>query len=229
MRASARWARAHHRPPAPVGGAERAEALECGVAKRGDGMPLRISLVAHPGLTARLGALGKGVARRAHTTRRPGLRIFPTPNPNPVPPVSPVPRTAATRLWFAWTLLWYLLATPPLWVLWVVALRLWPTSRTFSGWLAAWARVVLGGCGFRIRGVVAERPCGAVVYVANHQAMLDIPALALAIPAPFVARSELRRLPLVGSILSHSLCVFVDRRAGPRRRSPRRRTAPSGR
>ena len=128
---------------------------------------------------------------------------------------SSVPLSAATRLWFGWTLLWNALVLAAMWPAWIAALRLWPSSRTFSGWLAAWARVVLGGCGFRVRGEWTARARGAVVYVANHQAMLDIPALALAVPDPFVfvARSELRRLPLVGSILARSLCVFVDRHA----------------
>lgn len=127
---------------------------------------------------------------------------------------SSVPRTAAARFWFGWTLVWNAVVTVVLGPLCVVALRIWPSSRTFSGWLRAWARAVFAGCGFRVRAASGIRPEGAVVYVANHQAMLDIPVLALAIPDPFVfvARSELRRLPLVGGIMEHSPCVFIDRK-----------------
>ena len=48
--------------------------------------------------------------------------------------------------------------------------------------------------------------------------MLDIPALLLGVDRPFVfvARSELRRLPIVGAVLSLTRCVYLDRgAAGP--------------
>ena len=126
----------------------------------------------------------------------------------------PALRAPAARVWFYWTLLWNVAVLASVWPAWVASMWLWPTSRTFWGWLRAWAWAVLTGCGFRVEGA-ASAPAGPVVYAANHQAMLDIPALALGVPAPFVfvARSELRRLPLVGSILAVSRCVFLDRRA----------------
>ncbi|MGB3545246.1 lysophospholipid acyltransferase family protein [Rubrivirga sp.] len=123
-------------------------------------------------------------------------------------------RAPAARVWFFWTLTWNVVVLATMWPAWILAMKLWPTSRTFWTWLRAWAWLVLTGCGFRVEGA-HDAPRGPVVYAANHQAMLDIPALALGIPAPFVfvARSELRRLPLVGSILAVSRCVFLDRRA----------------
>ncbi len=112
----------------------------------------------------------------------------------------------------------YLLVTPPLWVPWMASLRLWPTARTFWRWFRVWDRVVFTLCGFRLRSTregASGEAVGPAVYVANHQAMLDIPALILAMDAPFVfvARGSLRRVPLVSGILRWSRCVFLDRTA----------------
>ncbi|WP_412063474.1 lysophospholipid acyltransferase family protein [Rubrivirga sp. IMCC45206] len=88
-----------------------------------------------------------------------------------------------------------------------------PTTRRFSSWMRAWSALVLGGIGVRVDRSGAA-PDGPAMLVANHQAMLDIPALFLGVGRPFVfvARSELRRLPLVGRVLAASRCVFLDLR-----------------
>ena len=130
-----------------------------------------------------------------------------------MPTVAPRPPIPA-RLWLGWTLVWAAAVSlvqigPNL-----VALALWPTARTFWRWLRVWSWLVLGGAGIRVdaRGPAASGPA---VYVANHQSMLDIPVLTLAIGAPFVfvARAGLGRLPIVGAVLRHSRCVLVDRSA----------------
>lgn len=131
-----------------------------------------------------------------------------------MPTVAPARPPLAARLWLGWTLVWAGLVSlvqigPNL-----LALAVWPTARTFWRWLRAWSRLVLGGAGIRVdaRGAPASGPA---VYVANHQSMLDIPVLTVAIGAPFVfvARAGLGRLPVVGAVLRHSRCVLVDRRA----------------
>ncbi len=131
-----------------------------------------------------------------------------------MPTVAPARSPLAARLWLGWTLLWAALVSlvqvgPNL-----AALALWPTARTFWRWLRVWSRLVLGGAGIRVRAEGAAAS-GPVVYVANHQSMLDIPVLTLAIGAPFVfvARAGLGRVPVVGAILRHSRCVLIDRRA----------------
>ena len=130
-----------------------------------------------------------------------------------MPTVAPA-RPLAARLWLGWTLLWATLVSLVQIVPNLVALALWPTARTFWRWLRVWSRLILGGAGIRVRARGAAA-IGPVVYVANHQSMLDIPVLTLAIGAPFVfvARAGLGRLPVVGAILRYSRCVLVDRRA----------------
>ena len=116
------------------------------------------------------------------------------------------------RVWLGWTLawgaIWSAIQVGPN----LVALALSPTARTFWRWLRVWAGMVMGGAGIRVTGQ-GTAPSGAVVYVSNHQSMLDIPALTRGIPAPFVfvARAGLGSLPIVGAILRHSRCVLVDR------------------
>ena len=119
----------------------------------------------------------------------------------------------AARAWLGWALLWTAIVSvvqvgPNL-----VALRLWPTARTFWRWLRVWSRLVLGGAGIRVEG--RGQADGPVVYVANHQSIVDIPVLTVAIGAPFVfvARAGLGRVPIVGAILRRSRCVLIDRRA----------------
>lgn len=126
--------------------------------------------------------------------------------------------SVASRLWFAWVMLVYLVVSPIFWAVWMVALLIRPTVGVFWRWFRVYDRIVYFLCGFRIRAVregASGDDVGPAVYVSNHQAMLDIPALALAIDAPFVfvARGSLRRVPLVGSVLDRSPCVFIDRNA----------------
>lgn len=117
------------------------------------------------------------------------------------------------RVWLGWALawgaIWSAIQVGPN----LIALALSPTARTFWRWLRVWSGMVLGGAGIRVTSQ-GRAPSGAVVYVANHQSMLDIPALTRGIPAPFVfvARAGLGALPIVGTILRHSRCVLVDRR-----------------
>jgi 1-acyl-sn-glycerol-3-phosphate acyltransferase len=95
-----------------------------------------------------------------------------------------------------------------------------PSARTFKRWAARWGRWTLRGFGVRTRltdrtqGRVAQ-PC---VFVANHQNMLDIFALAAEVPYPFgfIAKAELQRYPFLGIALRHSASILIDRTT-PRR------------
>ena len=142
-------------------------------------------------------------------------------------------RTAplAARLWFGYVLLANALVLLVLWIPAMLDLRRSHTVRTFQRWARPWSQAALGLAGIRVETVLepgagaqtagtqtagahaAGASAGPVVYVANHQAMADIPVLLVAIREPFlfVARVALARLPLVGPVLSASVCVFLDR------------------
>jgi 1-acyl-sn-glycerol-3-phosphate acyltransferase len=60
----------------------------------------------------------------------------------------------------------------------------------------------------RVRGHI--RP-GAVLYCANHVSWLDIPCLRTVVDAAFVAKSEVRRWPLVGGLAARAGTLFLER------------------
>jgi 1-acyl-sn-glycerol-3-phosphate acyltransferase len=116
---------------------------------------------------------------------------------------------------FVWTLLWSAVVTPPLALGLLVHNLFRPTARTFNRWMRPWARAILFGAGIRLRTEVRtalpeEQP---VVLVANHQNMLDIVTCSAAIPHAygFAAKASLRRVPVVGTVLERTACLFVDR------------------
>jgi 1-acyl-sn-glycerol-3-phosphate acyltransferase len=77
-----------------------------------------------------------------------------------------------------------------------------------------WARTITFAAGVRVRVHGAERmnqPHGAV-FVANHVSWFDIFALASEVPwCSFVAKAELRRIPLFGFAAQIAGIVFLDR------------------
>jgi len=54
-----------------------------------------------------------------------------------------------------------------------------------------------------------------VCFVANHQSILDIPAVVagLRIWAGFIAKKELKRIPVVSSWIASINCVYIDRKS----------------
>lgn len=133
------------------------------------------------------------------------------------------PRPAlAARLWFGWTLAANAGVLLVMWIPAMLDLGRSHTVATFQRWARPWSRATLALAGIRTEtavapaaAAVASGAAGPVVFVANHRAMLDIPALLVGIEAPFlfVARSGLARLPLIGPVLRASVCVFLDRAA----------------
>ena len=85
----------------------------------------------------------------------------------------------------------------------------------FSRWVRRMADVLMMLTGLRIqvhhRADVTD--LGPVIFVANHQSVLDIPFAAKAVPVPFgfVAKSELARVPFLGHAIRYSPSVFLDR------------------
>ena len=79
----------------------------------------------------------------------------------------------------------------------------------------AWARMVATGIGLEVEAFGKERldPAGTYILMANHQSHVDIPTLFLALPMVpgFLAKAELRRVPLFGRAMEAGGHVFVDR------------------
>jgi 1-acyl-sn-glycerol-3-phosphate acyltransferase len=78
-------------------------------------------------------------------------------------------------------------------------------GRTFLvGYLGLWHR-------FRAAGIEHLPRTGGALIVANHQSMLDIPAIAVAAPrhVAFVARATLARVRFLDWLMRESGCVLV--------------------
>ncbi len=78
-----------------------------------------------------------------------------------------------------------------------------------------WARYVARGVGLRIDAFGTERldPAQTYILMANHQSHVDIVALFNALPMVpgFLAKAELRRVPIFGRAMEVGGHVFVDR------------------
>jgi len=79
-----------------------------------------------------------------------------------------------------------------------------------------WARTLLRAAGTPVRPVGFARVprTGPVVYVANHQSWFDILALAAFLPGTvrFVAKQEMRKIPLLGRAMASAGQIFIDRK-----------------
>lgn len=77
----------------------------------------------------------------------------------------------------------------------------------------AWSRLLVRACGLRVRAHSAprvhwDRP---TLIVLNHVSWLDIFVVNAVLPATFVAKSEIRRWPLVGPLVAGTGTIFVER------------------
>ncbi|MFC4296631.1 MULTISPECIES: lysophospholipid acyltransferase family protein [Castellaniella] len=75
-----------------------------------------------------------------------------------------------------------------------------------------WSRGLMRLCGVRVRrmGVPVER--GAVLWVANHVSWVDIFVLNSVRTTSFVAKSDIRRWPVIGLLVAWAGTLFIDRR-----------------
>ncbi|MGE0876067.1 MAG: lysophospholipid acyltransferase family protein [Burkholderiales bacterium] len=72
-----------------------------------------------------------------------------------------------------------------------------------------WSRGVLAALGVDLD--TTGTPLAAAMLVANHVSWLDVIALSAIQPAAFVAKAELRRWPLAGTLIVRSGAIFIDR------------------
>jgi 1-acyl-sn-glycerol-3-phosphate acyltransferase len=82
--------------------------------------------------------------------------------------------------------------------------------------LLSWLILTICGIKVEVRGLENIKGINQYVAVSNHQSLLDILALILYAPGEmrFVAKHELRKVPLVGFVLYHSENIVIDRKAG---------------
>lgn len=128
---------------------------------------------------------------------------------------APIRSTPGAKLHFAWFALVATLWTIPMAVAQVVSHQFNPDARNFKRTAGLWGRVILSLCGIRVR--IEDRAAldtdAPLVFVSNHQNLLDILALSSALPYPFgfVAKEELARVPFLGLAIRNSACVFIDK------------------
>jgi 1-acyl-sn-glycerol-3-phosphate acyltransferase len=89
-------------------------------------------------------------------------------------------------------------------------------GRGYYDWAArVWSRLILRTSGIRVRvlGLEHIRRDRPQIVAANHQSMYDIYVLATRLPVRFhfVAKKELRRIPIFGRAAEAAGHVFIDR------------------
>src|SRR5688572_27636900 len=97
----------------------------------------------------------------------------------------------------------------------VSMLLAWDSGATIWWARKVWSPVLLwaGGARLEVQGQQHVDPARPTLYVSNHQSTIDIPALFVAIPANlrFVAKHQLKYVPLLGWYMMIAGYIFVDR------------------
>jgi 1-acyl-sn-glycerol-3-phosphate acyltransferase len=117
------------------------------------------------------------------------------------------------RSLLAWTVI--VLATIVFAILAIPLSRLPRGGEWFQRCSRAWAALILGAAGVRIRVLHADRMRrdGLYVIASNHESFYDIPVLFASLPMPvrFLAKRNLFRLPFLGWAMTAAGFVPVDR------------------
>ncbi|MGW2304159.1 lysophospholipid acyltransferase family protein [Streptomyces sp. NPDC001809] len=75
-----------------------------------------------------------------------------------------------------------------------------------------WTSTVVRAFGVRVRYEGAAAPAaGPLLVVANHVSWLDIPLIAAVLPGRAVAKAEVRRWPVLGTLAALGGTLFIDR------------------
>ncbi|GHH03343.1 1-acyl-sn-glycerol-3-phosphate acyltransferase [Comamonas sp. JC664] len=99
----------------------------------------------------------------------------------------------------------------------LVVLSMLSFNPTIMNWVPRrlWSPVLLwaGGGKLEVIGQENADPKRPTIYVANHQSTIDIPAHFMAVPVPFryVAKSQLKWVPIIGWYLWLAGHVFINR------------------
>lgn len=74
-----------------------------------------------------------------------------------------------------------------------------------------WSRILMLFCGVRVRAGGEPRLTGPVMWVANHVSWIDIFVLNSIRPTAFIAKSDIRRWPIIGWLVAGAGTVFIER------------------
>jgi 1-acyl-sn-glycerol-3-phosphate acyltransferase len=74
-----------------------------------------------------------------------------------------------------------------------------------------WARTMLKRLGVELKVVGAPAPAGPMLLVANHISWVDILALHAVCPCRFVAKADVERWPLLGTLVTGGGTLYVKR------------------
>jgi 1-acyl-sn-glycerol-3-phosphate acyltransferase len=81
-----------------------------------------------------------------------------------------------------------------------------------------WGRMISRTCGIKVEidGLENLDGLGSFVLVSNHQSLFDIIAVCYCIPREirFVAKREIRKVPILGYVLARSENIVIDRQGG---------------
>jgi len=114
-----------------------------------------------------------------------------------------------------WLCFWIGLATLLVFLPVVLTARLDPSQRGTQFFVRMWYGIILAATRVKTRSVGLEkiREGCSYVIVSNHQSHLDILALVAELPliVRFIAKKELRKIPLFGYAVALTHCIYVDR------------------
>jgi 1-acyl-sn-glycerol-3-phosphate acyltransferase len=123
--------------------------------------------------------------------------------------------TVVRLLKIGWLCFWVGAATFLVFFPVVLTARIDPSQRKTQFFVRIWYRIILTAAGVRTRSTGTEkiRKDRSYAIISNHQSHFDILALVAELPVivRFVAKKELRKIPLFGYAVELTRCIFVDR------------------
>ena len=90
-----------------------------------------------------------------------------------------------------------------------------PFNRFTHGITSFWGRFSFGlaRCKMHVTGIENLPDHSQIVYIGNHQAYADIPFMMANLPTTvgFIAKKELKKIPILGLWMTAIHCIFIDR------------------